>query len=108
MTHPVFSAHRSETQMMRYIRALERKDIGLDTSMIPARLVHDEAELGDRDAPGDLGQVLARASVAPREQAQGYAEIIATLERALCAITGFAAVSLQPIRALRVSTPASW
>ncbi len=35
MTHPVFNAHRSETQMMRYIRALERKDIGLDTSMIP-------------------------------------------------------------------------
>jgi glycine cleavage system protein P-like pyridoxal-binding family len=35
LTHPVFNTHRSETQMMRYIRALERKDIGLDTSMIP-------------------------------------------------------------------------
>ena len=63
MTHPVFNTHRSETEMMRYIRQLERKDIGLDTSMIRARFVHDEAERGRRDAAGDLGAFQPRPSV---------------------------------------------
>ena len=63
MTHPVFNAHRSETQMMRYIRSLERKDIGLDTSMIPLGLLHDEAERREPDAAGDVGALLAHPSV---------------------------------------------
>jgi glycine dehydrogenase len=46
--------------MMRYIRHLERKDIGLDTAMIPARLVHDEAQRRGRDDAGHLAGVLAR------------------------------------------------
>jgi glycine cleavage system protein P-like pyridoxal-binding family len=58
--------------------------------------VHDEAERGDGDAAGELARVLEAAPVRPAEQAAGYHQIFEELEDALCRITGFAAVSLQP------------
>ena len=97
LTHPVFNTHHSETKMMRYIRSLERKDVGLDTSMIPLGLVHDEAERGVGDDSGHLAGVLADASVRAARSGGGLS---ADLRRARSArsaqITGFAAVSLQP------------
>ncbi len=63
LTHPVFNTHRSETEMMRYIRqprAEGHRPRHVDDS---ARLVHDEAERGDRDAAGHLGALQPRASV---------------------------------------------
>ena len=96
MTHPVFSAHRSETQMMRYIRSLERKDIGLDTSMIPLGSCTMKLNAASEMLPVTWPQFGRMHPFAPADQAQGYAEIVSDLEAALCEITGFAAVSLQP------------
>ena len=96
MTHPVFNTHRSETQMMRYIRSLERKDIGLDTSMIPLGSCTMKLNAATEMLPVTWEHFSRVHPFAPIEQAQGYAQVIAELEQALAEITGFAAVSLQP------------
>jgi glycine dehydrogenase len=96
LTHPVFSAHHSETQMMRYIRALERKDIGLDTSMIPLGSCTMKLNAATEMLPVTWEHFSRVHPFAPRDQAQGYEQMIQELEAALRAITGFAAVSLQP------------
>jgi glycine dehydrogenase len=96
MTHPVFNTHRSETQMMRYIRSLERKDIGLDTSMIPLGSCTMKLNAATEMLPVTWEHFSRIHPFAPVEQAQGYAQIVRELEEALAEITGFAAVSLQP------------
>jgi len=96
MTHPVFNTHRSETQMMRYIRSLERKDIGLDTSMIPLGSCTMKLNAATEMLPVTWEHFSRVHPFAPIDQAQGYAQVIAELEQALAEITGFAAVSLQP------------
>jgi len=96
LTHPVFNTHRSETQMMRYIRSLERKDVGLDTSMIPLGSCTMKLNAAAEMLPITWTAFSRMHPFAPREQAAGYAEVIRDLESALCEITGFAAVSLQP------------
>jgi glycine dehydrogenase len=96
MTHPVFNTHRSETQMMRYIRALERKDIGLDTSMIPLGSCTMKLNAATEMLPVTWEHFSRVHPFAPLDQAQGYAQVIVELEQALAEITGFAAVSLQP------------
>ena len=96
MTHPVFNTHRSETEMMRYIRSLERKDIGLDTSMIALGSCTMKLNAATEMIPVTWEQFGRVHPLAPVDQVQGYAEIFSGLEAALCEITGFAAVSLQP------------
>jgi glycine cleavage system P protein (glycine dehydrogenase) len=96
MTHPVFNAHRSETEMMRYIRGLERKDIGLDTSMIPLGSCTMKLNAASEMLPVTWEHFGRVHPFAPVDQAEGYAEIFRDLESALCSITGLAAVSLQP------------
>jgi glycine dehydrogenase len=96
LTHPVFNAHHSETQMMRYIRRLERKDIGLDTSMIPLGSCTMKLNAASEMMPVTWEHFSRIHPFAPADQAQGYAQIFRELEEALCRITGFAAVSLQP------------
>ena len=96
MTHPVFNTHRSETQMMRYIRTLERKDVGLDTSMIPLGSCTMKLNAASEMLPVTWEHFSRMHPFAPADQAQGYAQIIAELEQALKEITGFSAVSLQP------------
>jgi glycine dehydrogenase len=96
LTHPVFNTHRSETQMMRYIRSLERKDVGLDTSMIPLGSCTMKLNAATEMMPITWEHFSRMHPFAPTDQAQGYAEIFRELEAALCVITGFAAVSLQP------------
>src|SRR5450755_336158 len=96
LTHPVFSAHRSETAMLRYLRRLSDLDIALDRSMIPlgscTMKLNATAEMEAITWPEFAGL----HPFAPAEQAAGYAELIAGLEGMLAEITGYEAVSLQP------------
>jgi glycine dehydrogenase len=92
----VFSAHHSETGMMRYIRSLERRDIGLDTSMIPLGSCTMKLNAAAEMLPVTWPEFARLHPFAPPDQAAGYARIFRELEAALCEITGFAAVSLQP------------
>jgi glycine dehydrogenase len=96
LTHPVFNTHHSETEMMRYIRSLERKDIGLGESMIPLGSCTMKLNAAAEMLPVSWPEFARLHPFAPADQAQGYAQIFTELERALCAATGFAAVSLQP------------
>jgi glycine dehydrogenase len=96
LTHPVFNTHRSETQMMRYVRSLERKDIGLDTSMIPLGSCTMKLNAATEMLPITWEHFSRMHPFAPVDQAGGYAQVVRELEAALCAITGFSAVSLQP------------
>ena len=96
LTHPVFNTHHSETQMMRYIKGLERKDVGLDTSMIPLGSCTMKLNAASEMIPVTWPEFSRMHPFAPPAQAQGYAQVFAELEAALCRITGFAGVSLQP------------
>ena len=96
LTHPVFNTHRSETQMMRYIRALERRDVGLDTSMIPLGSCTMKLNAATEMRPVTWESFSRIHPFAPADQVQGYAQVIGELEHALIRISGFAAVSLQP------------
>jgi glycine dehydrogenase len=96
LTHPVFNTHHSETQMMRYIRALERKDVGLDTSMIPLGSCTMKLNAAAEMMPVSWPRFAGMHPFAPIENAEGYLEVFRELESMLCEITGLAAVSLQP------------
>jgi len=96
LAHPVFNTHHSELQMMRYIRSLERKDAGLDTSMIPLGSCTMKLNAATEMLPVTWPEFSKLHPFAPVEQAAGYAHIFKEVEKALCEVTGFAAVSLQP------------
>ena len=96
LTHPIFNAHHSETEMMRYIRKLERKDIGLDTSMIPLGSCTMKLNAASEMLPITWPEFGRLHPFAPVDQTAGYQQIFAELESMLETITGFAAVSLQP------------
>src|SRR5687768_633917 len=96
LTHPVFNSHRSESEMMRYIRSLERKDVGLDTSMIPLGSCTMKLNAASEMYPVSWEEFSRMHPFAPADQTEGYRQITQELEDALCKITGFAAVSLQP------------
>jgi glycine dehydrogenase len=96
LTHPVFSEHRSETAMMRYLRRLADFDIALDRSMIPlgscTMKLNAAAEMEPISWPGFAGL----HPFAPPEQTAGYQELIGSLEARLAGLTGYDAVSVQP------------
>jgi glycine dehydrogenase len=96
LTHPVFNTHRSETQMMRYIRSLERKDVGLDTSMIPLGSCTMKLNAAAEMMPVSWAPFSRMHPFAPLDQAEGYLQIFRELESMLCEMTGLDAVSLQP------------
>jgi glycine dehydrogenase len=94
--HPIFHQHRSETSMLRYLRRLADKDLALDRTMIPlgscTMKLNATAEMEAISWP----QFADLHPYVPAEQAQGYAELVSTLEAQLAEITGYAAVSVQP------------
>jgi glycine dehydrogenase len=96
LTHPVFNSHRSETEMMRYLRHLERKDVGLDTSMIALGSCTMKLNAATEMYPVSWPAFSRMHPFAPASQTAGYRQICDELEAALCEVTGFAAVSLQP------------
>lgn len=96
LTQPVFSSHRSETQLLRYIHHLQSKDLSLAQAMIP--LGSCTMKLNSTSSMMLLSkpQFGALHPLIPEDQARGYDVLIRELERDLCLLTGFPAVSLQP------------
>jgi len=96
LQHPVFNTHHSETEMLRYMRKLESRDLSLTTSMIPlgscTMKLNATAEMIPITWP-EFGRI---HPFVPPEQAGGYRILLDQLEAQLAEITGFAAVSLQP------------
>ncbi len=95
-THPVFSSHHSETEMQRYMRKLESRDLSLTHSMIALGSCTMKLNAAAEMFPVTWPEVGGIHPFAPREQAKGYTSMFTRLEAALASITGFAAVSLQP------------
>jgi len=96
MTHPVFNMHHSETEMLRYITHLENKDLSLNHSMIPLGSCTMKLNATAEMIPLSWPKWNRIHPFAPVEQAAGYMQMITELEKFLCEITGFDAVSLQP------------
>ena len=96
MTHPVFSLHRSEHSMLRYLRRLADRDLALDRSMIPLGSCTMKLNATTEMIPITWPEFSAIHPYAPEEQVAGYLELIDDLAGYLCRITGYDAVSLQP------------
>ncbi|MBX7101276.1 MAG: aminomethyl-transferring glycine dehydrogenase [Myxococcaceae bacterium] len=96
LTHPTFSRYHSETEMLRYIRTLESRDLSLTHSMIPLGSCTMKLNATAEMEPVTWPEFGALHPFAPPAQSQGYQEIFRQLEDALKVITGFAGVSLQP------------
>jgi glycine dehydrogenase len=96
LTHPVFSQHRSETAMLRYLRRLADRDLALDRTMIPLGSCTMKLNATTEMIPVTWPEFGAIHPFAPLEQAAGYGELFEELERALVEVTGYDAVSLQP------------
>jgi glycine dehydrogenase len=95
-THPVFNSHRSETEMLRYLKRLEDRDLSLTSAMIPLGSCTMKLNATTEMIPVTWPEFGRMHPFAPREQAQGYAALFGQLEQWLAEITGFARVSLQP------------
>lgn len=96
LTHQVFNTHRSESQMMRYIKQLENKDLSLNTSMISLGSCTMKLNAATEMIPLSWAHWSKMHPFAPLDQAAGYSQIVRELSDYLCEITGFDACSLQP------------
>ena len=96
LTHPVFHRHRSETEMLRYLRKLQQRDMALDRTMIPLGSCTMKLNATVEMLPVSWPEFANIHPYAPLDQAAGYLELIRELEGWLAEITGYDAVSLQP------------
>jgi glycine dehydrogenase len=96
LTHPVFNTHHTETEMLRYLKELESRDLSLTTSMIPLGSCTMKLNATAEMFPISWPEFSKLHPFAPVDQTAGYREMSEQLEEWLAEITGFAAVSLQP------------
>ena len=96
LQHPTFVRYRSETEMLRYLRRLQDKDIALDRSMIPLGSCTMKLNASAEMVPITWPEFTNMHPYVPLDQAEGYLEMIAELENWLASITGYDAVSVQP------------
>jgi glycine dehydrogenase len=96
LTHPIFNTHDTETEMLRYLKKLESRDLSLTTSMIPLGSCTMKLNATAEMFPISWPEISKLHPFVPVEQAAGYLEMFQQLEDWLAEITGFAAVSLQP------------
>ncbi|WP_434380622.1 aminomethyl-transferring glycine dehydrogenase [Melittangium boletus] len=96
LTHPVFNTHHSETEMLRYIRRLESRDLSLTHSMIPLGSCTMKLNATAEMVPVTWPQFGKLHPFAPGSQAAGYRALFEQLEQMLATVTGFSGVSLQP------------
>ena len=96
MQAEVFQRYHTETEMMRYLKRLDRKDISLATSMIPLGSCTMKLNPAAAMIPITFSGAMNVHPLAPEEQTEGYTDLMAALQRQLCAITGFDACTLQP------------
>jgi glycine dehydrogenase len=96
LTHPVFRRFHTETEFVRYVKRLENKDISLVHSMIPLGSCTMKLNAASEMAPVSWPEFASLHPFVPTEQAAGYMEMLAQLERWLAEVTGFAKVSFQP------------
>eukprot|EP00455_Lapot_gusevi_P026741 TRINITY_DN281_c0_g2_i2.p1 TRINITY_DN281_c0_g2~~TRINITY_DN281_c0_g2_i2.p1 ORF type:complete len:843 (+),score=347.80 TRINITY_DN281_c0_g2_i2:145-2673(+) len=96
LTHPVFNLYHSETEMLRYLHKLSSKDLTLATAMIPLGSCTMKLNATSEMIPVTWPSVNSIHPFAPPRQVAGYQTLISTLERDLCEVTGFHAISFQP------------
>ncbi|HET9642162.1 MAG TPA: aminomethyl-transferring glycine dehydrogenase, partial [Burkholderiaceae bacterium] len=96
LTHPVFNAHHSETEMLRYLRSLADKDLALDRTMIPLGSCTMKLNATSEMIPITWPEFAQVHPFAPRDQLKGYELLNEQLTAWLCQATGYAGVSLQP------------
>jgi glycine dehydrogenase len=96
LMHPVFNSYHSETEMMRYLKRLESRDLSLCNSMIPLGSCTMKLNAAVEMYPVSWPEFAKLHPFAPSEQTQGYQALFKQLEEWLAEITGFAGVSLQP------------
>ncbi|MBD3226045.1 MAG: aminomethyl-transferring glycine dehydrogenase [Caldithrix sp.] len=96
ITHPVFHTHQTETKMMRYIKSLEKKDLSLTFSMIPLGSCTMKLNPASAMQPLSWPEFAGLHPYTDHQYAAGYLEMMEDMEKLLCEITGFSALSFQP------------
>ena len=96
LEHPIFHMNRAESEMTRYMRRLADRDLALDRAMIPLGSCTMKLNATAEMMPISWPEFADIHPFAPEDQTRGYAELIADLERKLCAITGYDAISMMP------------